>query len=365
MLQLDKSRPGGRLRFAEGVFMQETIQSLLDAFPEGVVQIRGGSVLAANAKARRYLPQLVPGGPVPDFLPLPGEGEAGRGSFAAGSASYTFSCASSGTDQVVLFRPDSPVGLEDWQLDGALRQLRSLLGDILAEVGPATEGGNLSAAAFSKTFHRLFRLTENLEFMRQAAGEEGVPFHPVTMDLAGLCRGTVRDAGDLLGEAGVALEYRCKEKGLLIPGDPRLLRKLLLGLISNAARAAGEGTVSLTLRRGGNRAIILVSDSGPALSPRQLAALLREGPGETPLPGQGAGLGLTIARHIAVLHGGQLLVQGGDRSPSVLVALPTGPLNDRTSVRTPMAQWDGGLDPVLMELSDLLPARLFGLEGLD
>ena len=49
----------------------------------------------------------------------------------------------------------------------------------------------------------------------------------------------------------------------------------------------------------------------------------------------------------------------------MLVSLPTGPLNGRSSVRTPAVQRDGGLDPVLMELSDLLPARVFGLEGLD
>ena len=346
--------------------MLETIQSLLDAFPEGVIQARAGLVLAANARARRYLPQLTPGGPVPDFLPLPREGETGRGSFAAGSVSYSFSCTSCGEEQAILFCPGGRGGLEDWQLEGALRQLRGLLGEILAEVGPVTEGGRLPAAAFSKTFHRLFRLMENLEFMCQAAGEEGIPFRPATMDLAGLCRDTVRDAGALLREAGVRLEFRSREAGLLIPGDRSLLRRLLLGLISNAARAVGEGEVTLSLRRSGGRAVLLLSNSGPAPDPRQLAALLQEGPGgDIPQPGQGAGLGLSIARHIVVLHGGQLLIQGGDRAPSVLVALPTGPLDGRSTVRQPSAQRDGGLDPVLTELSDVLPASLFGLEGLD
>ena len=83
------------------------------------------------------------------------------------------------------------------------------------------------------------------------------------------------------------------------------------------------------------------------------------------LPGQGAGLGLPIARHITALHQGKLLVQGGDRPPCVLVSLPTGPLNGRSSVHTPSIQRDGGLDPVLTELSDILPASIFGLEGLD
>ena len=45
--------------------MLDSIQSLLDAFPEGVVQAHAGCVLAANEKARQYLPQLEPGGPLP------------------------------------------------------------------------------------------------------------------------------------------------------------------------------------------------------------------------------------------------------------------------------------------------------------
>lgn len=345
--------------------MLDSIQSLLDAFPEGVVQAEEGQVLAANAAARQYLPQLIPGDPLPECFPLPGEDGVGKGVFVSGGRVYAFSCTSGGAGQVFLFRPDNRSGLEGWQLEGVLRQLRTLLGELVAEVGPASASGErVSGGAFSKTFHRLFRLTENLEFMRQAA-EGGVPFRPVTMDLAGLCRDTVRPAEDLLREGGVQLEYRCKESSMLIPGDPELLRKLLLGLISNAARAARE--VTLTLRRSGGWAVLLVSNGGPAPSPRQLAALLQEGPGDAlPLPGQGAGLGLPIARYIVGLHGGRLLLQGGGRAPSVLIALPTGPLDGRASVRTPtLYQWDGGLDPVLMELSDILPVSLFGMEGLD
>lgn len=51
--------------------MSEPIQSLLDNFPEGVIQVRGGVVQWANPMARRYLPQLREGSPLPDCLPCP------------------------------------------------------------------------------------------------------------------------------------------------------------------------------------------------------------------------------------------------------------------------------------------------------
>lgn len=348
--------------------MLDSIQSLLDAFPEGVVQVRAGIVLDANEAARRYLSQLSPGSALPLSISLPEAGKTETGTFVLGAKTYTYSCKASGEEHVLLFCPESRGALENWQLDGVLQQLRNLLGEILVEVGPATAvpDGGVAADTFGKTFHRLFRLISNLEFMQQIT-EEGVPFRPVTMDLDGLCRDTAQLAGDLLREAGVTLEYRYKGRrsGLLIPGDPKLLQRMLLGLISNAARAAGEGKVALTLLRSGDWARIMVVNGGPAPDDRQLSALLQGGAG-LPLPGQGAGLGLPIARHIAQLHGGTLLPYGGDSAPGVLVSLPTGLLNGQTSVRTPSAvQWDGGLDPVLVELSDVLPAHLFGMEGLD
>ena len=98
----------------------------------------------------------------------------------------------------------------------------------------------------------------------------------------------------------------------------------------------------------------------------QYSALFQQGGNEElPLPGQGAGLGLPIARHIVALHKGSLLVEWGQSAPSVVLSLPTGPLDGRVSVHTPTLQRDGGLDPVLTELSDLLPPYLFGMEGLD
>lgn len=344
--------------------MLESIQSLLDAFPEGVIQTGGGLVLSANRQARQYLPGLTPGEPLPFSLPLPNPGETGAGLFAAGGRTFSYSCKDLEGEQLLLFRPDASGVLEDWQLDGLLRQLRELLGELLAEVGPATvPGGELASASFNKTFHRLFRLVGNLEFLRQTAEEGGVPFHPILMDLDSVCDEVARLAGEPLEEGGVCLTYvnRNKKRGLMISGDPDLLKKLLLGLISNAAKAVSQGRVDLSLSRRGENAVITLSNRTSC--PRFLESFSGPGP-DLPLPGQGAGLGLSVARHIVRLHHGQLMPYESGAVQGVLVSLPISGLKGHTSLHTPIRQ-DGGLDLVLTELSDVLPVSLFGLEGLD
>ena len=244
--------------------------------------------------------------------------------------------------------------------------MRAFLGELMGQIAPQTGGERrpLDGAGLSKSFHRMFRLVSNLDYMRASAAQEGGLFRPVTMDLAGLCRQLAQDAGGLLARAGTQLAYESDTLSVLISGDPQLLQKLLLELISNSVRAAPGGRIVLQLRRLGNRAAL----SAPTArrSGAELASMLQQDSDQNlPLPGQGAGLGLPIARHIVSLHQGTLLVEWGGAAPPVLVSLPAGRPEPRVSVQTPPPCRDGGLSPLMVELSDVLPAELFGLEGLD
>ncbi|MEM5780181.1 MAG: ATP-binding protein [Lawsonibacter sp.] len=337
-------------------------QILLDSFPEAAVLIVQGQITAANLMARHYLPHLEPGAPVPSYIPL-SQSPSSSGTFAVGLSTYSFRLTQLPEGLLILFRPAPQTALTDIQLDGTLRQLRSLMEDFLLEAGSHTSE---SRASFYKSFYRMFRLVDNLELIRAAGSPGGLPFSPVSMDLAGLCSQIIQEAAPLLLEGEITLEYQSSFSSLLIPGDPKLLQRLLLELISNAARAASKGTILIRLFRKENRAFVSLSDSSNPLTQRQLVAMLQQDSDQLlPSPESGAGLGLSIVRHIVSLHGGALLVEFGQTSPAIVLSLPTGPLNPRTTVSTPSLQLDGGLSPLLAALADALPASVFQFADFD
>ena len=88
-------------------------------------------------------------------------------------------------------------------------------------------------------------------------------------------------------------------------GDGVALEQAIANLVLNAIEAAPRagGQVRVTLERREGRLAVSVADNGPGVSP-DIADRLFE-PFETTKP-RGMGLGLPLAREIALRHGGAL-----------------------------------------------------------
>ena len=94
---------------------------------------------------------------------------------------------------------------------------------------------------------------------------------------------------------------------------------------------------------------------------RQLAAMLQQDSDQAiPAPEAGAGLGMTVVRHIVALHQGSLMVEWGQSSPVVLVSLPTGPIDPHASVRTPAAHQAAGNSTDAPRSHSRIPRRMWG-----
>ena len=128
-----------------------------------------------------------------------------------------------------------------------------------------------------------------------------------------------------------------------VQGDADLLGRLLLNLLDNAIKySPNGGTIQVRLSRRGNEHQVSVTDQGPGIPPesrdrvferffRADEARVRDESGNT----TGAGLGLAIARRIAVIHGGTLdLVESRPGHTEFRFAIPAATLAVETPVMT-------------------------------
>ncbi|WP_028311152.1 sensor histidine kinase [Derxia gummosa] len=217
------------------------------------------------------------------------------------------------------------------RIEGLIESQRSLLANAshelrspLARLRMASEmlGASASPALrdeMRRNIGELDQLIEEILLASRLESARDVPFgerEPV--DLAGL-------VAEEAAHAGVAVEA----VPATLPGDARLLRRLVRNLIENAlryARKPGEdGGIEVLLRRDGDRAVIEVRDRGPGVPEsdceRVFEAFYRV-PGASEREG-GVGLGLALVRKIARHHGGEarcLPREGG--GASFVVTLP-------------------------------------------
>ncbi len=124
------------------------------------------------------------------------------------------------------------------------------------------------------------------------------------------------------------LEVRLPPEPLLVEGDLVRLSQVVSNLVDNAAKYTPDGgRVRLTLARDGGDALIEVSDNGIGIDPATLPHvfdLFSRKPGPAARQQGGIGIGLSIARQLVHLHGGNLTAssRGLGQGSTFTVRLP-------------------------------------------
>lgn len=97
-----------------------------------------------------------------------------------------------------------------------------------------------------------------------------------------------------------------------ILGDPDRLHQVLVNLIGNGIKFTNQGGISVNVSMNTNEKLsIQITDTGPGIPAEQLPDIFeafRRGSNYTQREQQGAGLGLSIAREIITLMGGEISV---------------------------------------------------------
>jgi signal transduction histidine kinase len=168
-------------------------------------------------------------------------------------------------------------------------------------------------------------LEEMLWFAELRAGQRTV--QPERLDLRTVFERFAARMGGELAERPIRFESRVDPDVPVLETDARKLNQILSGLLSNAAKFTQRGSIELTARCApGEKIEITVRDSGIGIDPkdfplifedfRQLDASLTRRVG-------GLGLGLALAQELAVILGGQIMVDSKrNRGTTFCLRLP-------------------------------------------
>lgn len=133
--------------------------------------------------------------------------------------------------------------------------------------------------------------------------------------------------------AGVNLRGVLPPQGMAVDADRRALKQIALNLISNALKFTPQGgAVTVTLQARYGALELSVADTGVGIAPEDLQRIGRpfEQAGDAGQRAAGSGLGLSLVRAFAELHGGGMSVESVVGSgTTVTVRLPVlAPAND-------------------------------------
>ncbi len=169
---------------------------------------------------------------------------------------------------------------------------------------------------------------------------------------ASVCSGALDVVRPLVDRSKLILSCSCDPQDLQGAGDPDAIRRLVINLVSNAAKNTPSGSISVSCRKlhdpqPGQWIELRITDTGNGISP-SLASRLGEpfalnsgsvGPSHI----QGTGLGLAICKGIAAAHGGQILIESAPgKGTSVIV---------RLRCDLPTAQSTGQQDTIIRRIS--------------
>jgi signal transduction histidine kinase/ActR/RegA family two-component response regulator len=158
--------------------------------------------------------------------------------------------------------------------------------------------------------HLLGLINELIDIARIESGDLSLSVEPT------LVRPVIEESRQLMApiaaERSIRIIQDCANPALAVHADRQRLSQVLVNLISNAVKYNHRGgTITISCRREGTgQAIIVVSDTGPGLSPENIERIFvpfeRVGAEQTAV--EGTGIGLPLARSLTEAMHGRLTV---------------------------------------------------------
>jgi PAS domain S-box-containing protein len=176
------------------------------------------------------------------------------------------------------------------------------------------------------------------------------------LDLIAVIRSAIETTKPAAEAKGISLDTTFDASVAATTGDPNRLQQCIWNLLSNAIKFTPQGgRVGIALKRSDSHVEIRVSDSGIGIRSDFLPFVFerfRQDDTSTTRKSGGLGLGLSIVKQLAELHGGHVRVEsdGEGQGATFTIALPIGALRvSGTSVQEAAQSSLGRLRVLLVE----------------
>jgi signal transduction histidine kinase/DNA-binding response OmpR family regulator len=223
-------------------------------------------------------------------------------------------------------RKDEFLAMLSHELRNPLAPIRNAL-EVIRRIAPPDPKFGWAGDVMDRQVRHLTRLVEELlDVARISQGKIQLNKEPV--DLAAVIAQSVETAQPFIDARGHTLTVKLPESPVWLQGDFGRLAQVVSNLLHNAAKYSEDGgRIQLELSVESGQALIAVRDNGigidAALLPR-IFDLFQQGARSLDRIQGGLGVGLTLARRLVELHGGQVVAQSsGPRQGSEFhVTLP-------------------------------------------
>jgi PAS domain S-box-containing protein len=253
---------------------------------------------------------------------------------APGSAAYVLGACVDLTDRKRVAEERAANRAKDEFLAILGHELRNPLAPILtalhllrrkAERGVADTAKE--RAIIERQVEHLVRLVDDLlDVARITRGK--ITLEPRTVDVAEFVATAVELSVSLIERRGHRIELDVPTGELFVDGDPARLAQIVTNLLTNAAKYTPQGgRIVVRARRAGANAEVSVEDNGVGIPPHLLAKvfdLFVQDERASDRRDGGLGIGLTIVKNLARMHGGEVIAEseGAGRGSRFTLRVP-------------------------------------------
>jgi len=352
----------------------ENITQLLDLIVSPAFCVKDGVIFCANQAAAHM---VSPGSPV---QPLLVTGSIEYAAFSGGCLYLTLKLADvpcgasvtrmAGFDVFVLENTDQ-AELQAMAL--AAQELRHPLANIMTVADNlfplATQDDDPivreNLARINKGLYQMLRIVGNMSDAYRYS--QDVRPNLEIRDVCSVLDELFAQNAELLRHAGLTLRFTNLRESIFTLIDTEKLERAISNILSNAAKFTPKGgVIEARLTRQGTMLRLTVADSGTGVAEGLRGSVhsryLRQPAIEDGR--YGIGLGMVLIRSAASIHGGTVLMEQSPELGTRLTMTMAIRRNPESMVRTPALRVDyaGEWDHKLIELSDTLPAELYGKE---